>query len=174
MNKLLTYALVVCSLTLGACTTSPMPSGAMKDVDPSVGFGVLKAQPDAYKGRAVELAGRIVDIQVVPNGTLIVAQNLPMKNNQPVETRGEIARELVEESFESGKTFAVLYPTTIAKSEFGFGDKVLVVGKVEGEKEGSPYLVASCMHVWKTGAYPIAAYEDLADLGLEQKTYCAR
>jgi len=174
MNSIRKCVMVVCSLALGACATSPIPSSAMKDVDPSVGFGVLKAQPDVYKGRAVELAGRVVDIQLVQNGTLIVAQSLPMKNNRPVETLGEIKREMIDESVEPNATFAVLYPTTIAKSEFEFGDKVLVVGKVEEAKKGRPYLVAGCVHVWKTGAYPISEYEDWADLGLSQKTYCAQ
>jgi len=158
MNRLLMYAIVVCSLAIGACATSPFPSDVMKDVDPNAGFGVLQAQPDVYKGRAVELAGMIVDMQ-----------NLPLRENKPVEALRE-----TKESVQPGGAFTVLYPGTIAKSEFEFGDKVVVVGKAGGEKQSRPYLVASCIHVWKTGLYPISQYEDLADLGLEQRTYCAR
>ncbi len=128
-------------------------------------------------GRAVELAGAIVDIQPLRNGTLIVVQNLPLKEHKPVETLGE-----TQEGVQAGGTFAVLYPEATAKSEFEFGDKIVIVGKVQEEKMQAPgaaqstrpFLVAKYLHVWKTGLYPIAQYEDLADRGLEQKTYCSK
>lgn len=149
----------------------------MKDVDPRVEFGVLKAQPDVYKGRLVQLAGRIVDIEQEPNGTLLVVRNLPIKNNKPMDS--------VEESAQPSERFAVLYPGKIDPAGLRFGDEIVVVAQVQGEKslrplaglyERPPYMVASCMHVWKTGGDNISDFPDYVDTyyPLEEKTYCSK
>src|SRR5579883_1896154 len=65
------------------------PSHITNDITPDVEFGVLKAKPDTYKGRAVQLAGRIMEVQEVDNGTLIVAKQLPVQEHPaygPTET----------------------------------------------------------------------------------------
>jgi starvation-inducible outer membrane lipoprotein len=170
MNALAKSVITLMAFSLTACATGPFPSSAMKDVDPKVDFGVLKAQPDVYKGRAVQLAGRIVDVEPVEGGTLIVARSLPVRGNQPVESITEPERP-------TGK-FAFLYPGKIPPADLQFGNEFLVVAQMQGEKtRREPYLVARCVHVWRTG--PLDEISDFPDwldtyYPLEEQTYCSK
>jgi starvation-inducible outer membrane lipoprotein len=142
----------------------------MKDVDPSVEFGVLKAQPDVYKGRVVQLAGRIVEVEPVKEGTLIVARSLPIVHNHPFES--------ITVSESASGRFTVLYPGKINPADVVFGNEFMVVAQVQsGKSKGEPYVVARCLHVWKTGPLDeIADFPDWLDTyqPLEERTYCAR
>ena len=60
----------------------------MTDVS-SPEFGVLQAKTDVFKGRVVQLAGRIVGIEKSASGTIILARELPVEKHPvfgPAET----------------------------------------------------------------------------------------
>ena len=67
------------SLPLAACTTPPMfPASFEKDVNPTIGFGVLQAHPDVYRGQVVHLAGRVLSVEQRKEGTFLVVHQLPI------------------------------------------------------------------------------------------------
>jgi starvation-inducible outer membrane lipoprotein len=123
------------------------------------------------------VAGRIVEVQPTGKGWLIIAQQLPMVEHPaygPAETVTATPR------------FAVEYPGKVDPAGLWFGNKVVVLAIAQGNKpvliDGArhkqPYMVARCMHIWKTGeygTYGIADYPHTADgyWPLEHQTYCA-
>lgn len=165
------------SLPLLACATpSLFPPEVTSDLTPGIEFGVLQAQPDVFRGRAIELAGRIIEVQETEKGTLIIATQLPVLNHPaygPAETATPTGQ------------FALLFPGKVDQAGLWDGNKFIVVGKLEGAKAVSyegvprsePFLVARCMHVWKTGRYyEISDFPHIADgyWPLEEQTYCAK
>jgi outer membrane lipoprotein len=168
---------LLASLLLTGCSTNALfPPDAMTDVS-SPEFGVLQAKTDVFKGRVVQLAGRIVGIEQSASGTIILARELPVEKHPvfgPAETNKPTS------------SFAVLYPGKVDSNALWFGNKFIVVAVADGEKtlaidgipRTEPYVVARCMHVWKTGAYGSYAIEDYPHTTdgyypLEHQTYCA-
>jgi len=162
-------------LVLSACTLQLFPSSVTQDVKPA-DFGVLVAQPDVYRGQVVQLGGRIVGSQAVTEGILIRVQELPVQNHPeygPAET------------IHPTSEFAILYPGTIDPTGLLFGNKLIVVAVAQGERtlnidgvrKSEPYVIAKCMHVWKTGEYGGYGIEDFPHTTdgywpLEHETYC--
>ena len=130
----------------------------MTDVSSSE-FGVLQAKTDVFKGRVVQLAGRIVGIEKSASGTIILARELPVEKH-PVFGPAETNKPM--------KSFAVLYPGKVDRNALWFGNKFIVVAVADGQKtlaidgipRTEPYVIARCMHVWKTGAYGSYGIED--------------
>ena len=80
------------SCLLGAQLASLFPPGTISDVASSE-FGVLQAKTDVFKGRVVQLAGRIVGVEESANGTIILARELPVEKHPvfgPTETNKPI------------------------------------------------------------------------------------
>jgi starvation-inducible outer membrane lipoprotein len=177
MKILVQSAIFIFSASLMACTGQNLfPSNIISDVDSQSDFGVLRAQPDAFKGRAVQLAGRIIDVQEVEGGSLVLARELPIDSAPvygPKETPAPTGR------------FAFLYPGKIDPMGKRGGNKFVVVGVMNGTKavdfEGAsvakPYLEARCVHIWKTGNYyEISDFPHVTDgyYPLPEETYCAK
>lgn len=172
------FSLSIASLLLAGCSTDPLfPPGTMSDMS-SPEFGVLQAKTDVFKGRVVQLAGRIVGVEESPGGTIIVAQELPVEKH-PVFGPAETTKPM--------PSFAILYPGKVDANALWFGNKFIVLAVAEGQKalaidgisRTEPYVVARCMHVWKTGAYGSYGIEDYPHTTdgyypLEHQTYCAR
>jgi hypothetical protein len=142
-------------------------------------FGVLQARTDVFKGRVVQLAGRIVGIEESASGTIIFARELPVEKH-PVFGPTETNRPPLS------PTFAVLYPGRVDRNALWFGNKFIVVAVAQGQETFSidgisrtePYVIARCMHVWKTGEYGSYGIEDFPHTPdgyypLEHQTYCA-
>jgi outer membrane lipoprotein len=162
-------------LIFSACTTQLFPSSVTQDVKPTE-FGVLVAQPDVYRGQVVQLGGRIVGSEAVTEGTLIRVQELPVQHH-PEYGPAETGRPSSE--------FTILYPGTIDPAGLWFGNKLIVVAvaqgartlNIDGVRKSEPYVVAKCMHVWKTGEYGGYGIEDFPHTAdgywpLEHETYC--
>lgn len=140
---------------------------------------MLQATPDVFKGRVVQLAGRIgriVGVEDTRTGTLIRAQELPIQVH-PTYGPAEIIQPTPE--------FAVLYPGKVDPAGLWLGNKLIVIAvsqgsqfiAVEGAVRREPYVVARCMHLWKTGGYGqygIADFPHTQDgyYPLEHQTYC--
>jgi len=176
MKPLLTCIGLAGIVSVGCSTPSLFPPEATRDAAP-LQFGVLETKPDVFKGRVVQLAGRIVGIQQAANGILIRAQELPMQE-RPVYGPAQVIKGTPE--------FAILYPGKVDEKALWFGNKLVVIAvaqgshsiDVEGIPRRAPYVVARCMHIWKTGEYGSYGIEEFPHLTdgyypLEHQTYCA-
>lgn len=177
MKPILNVFLGVTCAVLSGCSTGPLfPPSITSDVT-SPEFGLLQAKTDVFKGRVVQLAGRIVGVEESASGTIILAQELTVEKHPafgPTETN------------KPASSFAVLYPGKVDRNALWFGNKFIVVAVAQGQKtlaidgipHTEPYVVARCMHVWKTGEYGSYGIEDFPHTPdgyypLEHQTYCA-
>lgn len=157
-----------------ACTTDPLfPPEAIKDLDPAMQMGIFNPEADVYfKGKLGEVGGRIISITQVDDGVLITADELPLSDRSTS----------LRETAKPGGQFVFLYRGAIDGAGLQRGNKFIMIGLVEGTQRlpidgiqrTLPYLVARCVHVWKTGTYDIADFPNLTDgyTPLVQQTYC--
>ncbi len=162
--------------SVGCSAPSLFPPDATGNLD-QLEFGVLHAKPDVFTGRVVQLAGRIIGVQESPNGILIRAQELPI-NEHPVYGPAEMVQPMSE--------FAILYSGKVDPAGLWYGNKFVIVAVAQGAQRFAfldettrtiPYVVARCMHVWKTGEYGSYRIEDFPNTTdgyypLERQTYC--
>ncbi|HET9130744.1 MAG TPA: Slp family lipoprotein [Terriglobia bacterium] len=164
------------SVLVTACSTPLFPPSVTQDVT-ALEFGVLQAQPDVFRGQVVQLGGRIVGAEETKDGMLIRVQELPV-DKHPVYGPSETLSPTME--------FAILYRGKVDPAGIQFGNKLIVVAlakgsqsvNVDGAPRMEPYLVARCMHVWKTGEYGSYGIEDFPHTvdgywPLEHETYCS-
>ena len=177
MESLLKYIVGIAGiLSVGCSTPSLFPPEATRDAAP-IQFGVLDAKPDVFKGRVVQLAGRIIGVESSSDGLLIRVQELPMEQH-PVYGPAEITQPTSE--------FAIMYLGKVDEKALWYGNKLVVVAvaqgshpiAVDGIPRTTPYVVARCMHVWKTGEYGSYGIDDFPHITdgyypLEHQTYCA-
>lgn len=151
------------ALSLGACYGGMFPSTAVKDVDSSVQFEALQAQPDTYRGRVVQLSGRIIYVETVEYGTVITLRYLPsIFVDQPLAMTEN-----------STQTFKVFYPGTMDSAALDLRDNVVVIGTVQGDKSmRQPYVLARCLHVSKRAGDEITDNPDRSYPVPVEQTYC--
>lgn len=169
--------MVLCSLGLAACAGPQLfPDQAMQDVQVSFNYDTWRQATNGNTGLKVQLGGRIVQAEQQNGGVLIVAEQLPIVKHPAYGPTDTIKRT---GEFE----FAFLYPGQLEPSALTTGNRIILVGTTTGQKhvvvrgspKSEPYLVASCVHVWKTEGREIA---DFPTVGagyspLEERTYCA-
>lgn len=179
MKTLLTTLIAILSSSLIGCTTSSLfPETALQDVNRKMEFGVLQAHPDVYKGQVIQLAGRIIGVNQVREGTFLVVHQLPIVE-RPIYGPAESGARTGE--------FAVLFPGRLASVDAAPGNRVIVVGTIQGTQEitregtsqKEPYLVARCLHIWETAGEEIYDYivkhgGEEGDSSQIQQTYCVR
>jgi hypothetical protein len=128
------------------------PSSVVKDVDSTVQFEALQAQPDTYRGLVVQLSGRIIDVDTVDYGTIITLRHHP-----------NIA----------DSTFRVFYPGTMDSDVLDIWDSVVVIGTVQGHRSmRQPYVLAHCLHVSKRVSDEITDNTDHSHPIPDEQTYC--
>jgi starvation-inducible outer membrane lipoprotein len=175
MKSLSLGLLLAAGLTAGCSTPSLFPPEATSNAAPAE-FGVIQAQPDVFKGRVVQLAGRIVGVEESADGFLIRAQELPL-GAHPAYGPSETARPTHE--------FAIAYRGKLDPAARWYGNKLVVVAVAQGAQDitvdgairKEPFVTAKCMHVWKTGeygSYGVADFPHTTDgyYPLEHQTYC--
>ncbi|MCA9497866.1 MAG: Slp family lipoprotein [Nitrospira sp.] len=164
------------TFSMGCASQSLFPSNGSEALKSKSEFGVLAAQPDAFQGRAIKLAGRMIGVEDTADGSIVRAEWLPYPNNEfegPTERRGT-----------NSNHFAFFYPGQLDWEGRLPGNKFLVVGVMEGTKpmvtevglsRNVPYLQARCLHVWKTGGMEIDYHQPNVDLGypVMKETYCS-
>lgn len=177
MKPILNVFLGLTCIVLAGCSTGSLfPPEVTRDMARPE-FGVLEAKPDVFKGRVVQLAGRIIRTEETPNGTMLLVQELPVKKD-PIYGPSETDKPT--------SSFAMLYPGKVDEKALWFGNKLIAVVVAKGEKtiaidgipREKPYVVARCMHVWKTGGYGAYAVDDFPYVSagyypLEHQTYCS-
>ncbi len=168
--------LVSTTFAFAGCSTSLFPDSVTRDVT-SMEFGVLQAQPDVFSGQVVQLGGRIVGAEETKDGMVIRVQELPV-DVHPVYGPSETLHPTAE--------FAILYLGKIDPAGIQYGNKLVVVALAKGSQSVSvdgvpriePYVVARCMHIWKTGGYGMYGIDDFPHTTdgywpLEHQTYCS-
>ena len=172
-HLLISCGVLLTSLGGVACTQSLFPAVAVKDLDPALQMGIFNPEADIYfKGHVAQAGGRIIAIEQTPDGLLITAEELPL-------TQGSTR---VVETAKSNGWFVLLYQGQIDAAGLQHGNEFIMVGLVEGTQRitikgiqrAAPYLVARCLHVWKTGHYATSDFPYLPDgyYPLERQTYC--
>ena len=167
---------IVGLVSVGCSTGSFFPPEATRDVA-AIQFGVLEARPDVFTGRVIQLSGRIVGVEQSAEGILIRAQELPMQE-YPVYGPAEVNKKTSK--------FTIKYGGSLDDRALWFGNKLVVVAVAQGSRpltvdgviRTGPYVVARCMHIWKTGEYGSYGIEEFPNLPdgyypLEHQTYCA-
>lgn len=179
MKSLLTTLIAILCSSLIGCAASPLfPETALQDVNRKMEFGVLQANPDIYKGQVIQLAGRIIGVEQLKEGTFLIVHQLPMAEH-PIYGPAESGARTGE--------FAVLFPGRMAPVDAAPGNRIIVVGTIQGAQEtlregtsqNEPYLVARCLHVWETAGEEIYDYlvkhgGEEGDSSQIQQTYCVR
>lgn len=172
-------AMMLFGALLAACSTPPLfPAAEVKEVDPNIRFADLEADPTTFKGRVVQLAGRIVRLDQTAEGTLVVMHRLrvvehPVYGPAEAATKGPMGE------------FTFLFPRKLDPAAIAVGDRLIVIGTVQGARavpldggtQTEPYLLAHCLHVWDTKGEEI--YDYTARHGgdfypMIEATYCAR
>jgi len=159
---------------LAGCAHEPtFPAEASKGFDPHEQIGIFNPEADTYlAGRVVQLGGVILRAAPSEEGTLITAQELPLKGSPP---------RPADEVKPSGQ-FVILYRGRIDVGGLQRGNKFALIGELKGTQpiedgeanKAVPFLHARCLHVWKTGGYAIGDFPNLADgyYPLAEETYC--
>jgi len=177
MNAMRMALTTVLCLVLEACGPPQLfQPHIMQDVDTQFDFNVWREAPSTSKGRKVQLGGRIVETEPTDTGVLIIAEQLPIVEHPAYGPSDPRRRRGVFE-------FAFLYPGKIESSALTSGNRFIVVGTTQGAKvvmvggarKSEPYLVARCVHIWKTQGSEISDFPMVgADYyPLEENTYCA-
>ncbi len=179
---LITLTTTVCAV-LSGCTANPLfPPEVTEKVSPTFHFEAWRdASPTnpsgvSDSGIKVELGGRIVQATKNGKGIVIVAEQLPIVKHPVYGPTEDVKRT---GDFE----FAFLYPGEIEPLDMRNGNRFVIVGTttsrrpvvVSGVSKTEPFLVADCIHVWRTGRTEIAEFKE--DVGggfspLPEKTYC--
>lgn len=122
-------------------------------VDPQLSYARMAAQPEAYVGKVILVAGTIIEAAHTPAGTRLVLLQYP------ADSRG---RPLL--AAPSGGRFLVLTPEYLETAIYRPGRALTVAGEVQGQRElpvgetvyRYPLLVPREMYLWPvgSGSYP--------------------
>ncbi len=126
MGKMKDGAFPLCMATLilmvTAACASVISKKVLDEVDPSVGFVEILADPDAYLGRGVLLGGYVIETRNLPGKTLILVLQSPLGYR----------KEPAAESSSKGR-FIVSVPGFIDPAIYRPGRKVTVAGTISGK-----------------------------------------
>jgi starvation-inducible outer membrane lipoprotein len=136
-------------------------------------ISIFSSEVDTYlKGRVAQVGGRMISARFSEKGTIITAHELPLKDGS--SPPDEKARPM--------GIFVFLFAGQIDSAGIQPGNEFVLVGEVEGVelvqtdtvRRPVPFLVARCVHVWKSGSYAMADFPHLPGgySPLEQHTYC--
>jgi len=163
--------LLACSVL--ACTQPLFPPDVTKTLDPALQMNIFNPEAEtSLKNHPVQVGGRIIAAEETDEGSLITLEELPLTQSA----------KMVVESAPSTGQFVLVYKDRIDPAALQRGNKLIVVGLLKGTHEVTitgarrpvPYLIARCMHVWKTGRYAISDFPHLPGgyYTLRHETYC--
>jgi starvation-inducible outer membrane lipoprotein len=178
-KKMIAWILgMVVFLGLASCTGSlrEYPTAAVKDSDPNIEFRVLRAAPETYKGKLIQLAGEIIAVRSQNPVTVIEAQRKWIMTHpeypgyRPLEVGGDPA-----------DLFILVYPGRIDPGSLMLGNKFITAAELFDSPKAREFKITSfrarCLHVWKTGEKKITFFADRYTqvyAPLEQETFCVK
>jgi outer membrane lipoprotein len=147
-------------LLSGCAAHYVIPESLDQQVDRTITFVSLQADPEIHKGRILSLGGAILEVKNLKEGTQIEVLHLPLdRYDRPAG--GLVGSE--------GR-FLVLHKGYLEKAVLRKGHRITVVGEVVGKKMQMideveytyPYLEAKFIHIWpevqEYAYYPPYAY----------------
>lgn len=183
LTHLITLTALTLSVALSGCTPHPLfPPQVMEKVSPTFHFEAWRdSSPSNPAGKSdaghkVELGGRIVQASENGKGIVFVAEQLPIVKHPVYGPTESIKRT-------GDYEFAFLYPGEIDRQDLRNGNRFVMVGTttsrrpviVNGVPKTEPFLIADCIHIWRTGRAEIAEFKESigsGDATLPEKTYC--
>lgn len=177
MRAILVGSVAILTATLVACGHVPVfPPDVKEGIDKTFDFNSWRATPSSSTGRKVQLGGRVMDSQTTSEGVLVIGKQLPIVEHPAY---GPTDSQRRPGAFE----FAFLYPGKLENTALSQGNRFIVIGTTQGGKavtvdgatRNAPFMVARCVHIWRTRGKEIA---DFSSSGagyepLEEATYCA-
>lgn len=92
----ISLALLILSWALAGCASHVLPEHAREQVDPSVDFTMVKADPQRYAGTTLMLGGRIIENRALADGSLLeILKYTTDRRGRPLEVDEEGGRLLV-------------------------------------------------------------------------------
>jgi outer membrane lipoprotein len=134
---------------MAAC--GPKVVSDLSDVDPDLTFAVLKAAPDAQKGKKMIVGGEIIAVRNAKEATEIEVLAKPLASDwSPVQADVSLGR------------FILIEPSFLDPMIYKSGRRITAVGKVAGgrtEKVGEaeltvPIFNETKIHLWPTRDTP--------------------
>jgi starvation-inducible outer membrane lipoprotein len=170
--------LIALGLAFAGCAQPALFSKeVLRGVEENFDLTAWRSAPNASAGHTIKVGGKIVQADQTERGMLIVGMQLPIVEH-PAFGPAEIGRQT--DSFE----FALLYPGKIEGTDLSPGNRFIAVGliqrtkvvEVDGAPKTEPYLLARCIHIWKTEGKEIADFPSSSGgyYPLQEDTYCAK
>ena len=172
LAHLITLTTTVCTVLSGCAANTLFPPNVMEKVSPTFHFEAWRdASPTNAAGQAdagltVELGGRIVQASRNGKGIVIVAEQLPIVKHPVYGPTEDVNRT-------GDYEFAFLYPGELESLDLRNGNRFVMVGTTAGRRpvvvngmpKTEPFLIADCIHVWRTGRTEIAEFKESAGGG---------
>ena len=172
-----TFIIALSLLLTGCAQPALFSQDVMQGVEDTFDLNAWRSAPNASAGHRVEVGGKIIQTDVDERGTLIVGMRLPIVQH-PAYGPAEIGKQT--DNFE----FALLYPGTIESTDLSPGNRFIAVGiiqrtkvvEVDGAPKTEPFLLARCIHIWKTEGKEIADFPNSSGgyYPLQEDTYCTK
>jgi len=172
------------SLALGACAAEPIfPPEVMDGVQPTFDYKTWRLATSGHSESStapwlkIQLGGRIVAVEKKGSSLLIAAEQLPIITHPAYGPTDTIKRD-------GDYEFAFLYKGLIPSNDLVKGNRFIMVGITQGKREtvlidgapkSEPYLIAECVHIWRTEGKEISEFPYNTGGGyfpLEEHTYC--
>lgn len=173
----MTIAIVVGLVLTGCARPALFSQRSLEGVENNFDLTTWRSAPNASAGHVVKVGGKIVQADHTNEGELIVGIQLPIVEH-PAFGPAESGKR--SDSFE----FALFYPGTIDPAGLSSGNRFIAVGviqrtkvvEVDGARKTEPFLLARCIHIWRTEGKEIADFPSSSGgyYPLEEDTYCAK
>lgn len=175
---------VLASVLLGllpACTkVAVFPKNGTPAIKEMSQFETMTANPEAYRGKAIRLAGRILHTRETDTETIILAKWIPFP-----DSKGDAVEGFPHDPHrgEHEHRFRVFYPGKLDGKAQWRGNEFLAIGKMEGNRhivtmtgrsQEVPALKAECLRIWTTAGEVPTQYDPTGmDRNLPTaETYC--
>lgn len=163
-SRIRIHFLVLLFILISGCAPVISPELRAK-VDRSLTFTEVLQNPDAYKEKIVLWGGKIIQVLPQDGTTYVEVLQMPLG-----------WRKKPEDAWASEGKFVILAKELIDLSRFRKGEKVTVVGEIQGAVKGDdikslgemnyryPVILSKQTHLWK-GLYPYSSLPPPVDPG---------
>jgi len=169
---------IALSLAFAGCAHPALFSKeVLRNVEENFDLTAWRSAPNASAGHTIKVGGKIVQADQTERGLLIVGMQLPIVEH-PAFGPMEMGKR--SDSFE----FALLYADKIDPGALSPGNRFIAVGliqrtkvvEVDGAPKTEPFLLARCIHIWRTEGREIADFPSSSGgyYPLQEDTYCAK
>jgi starvation-inducible outer membrane lipoprotein len=163
----------LCLFMALSCARDPLRE-KMESLPVEPPASIFDSEADTYlRGKLTRVGGQMIRSASRADRLEVVAYELPLTKDKPVRP---------QDSAKPTGLFVFSFAGSIDTAGLQHGNKFLVVGRAEGTRTVDdqsvprlvPFIVARCIHVWKTGDTRIDDFTNSSDgyISLVQQTYC--